>query len=144
MVKVEDYNLPDDLSYTPEHTWARLESDGTVTVGADDFLQKLVKEIRYVDLPFEGDRVEHMKTFATLETEKWVGKLLSPVSGAVLRVNEKLADEPGLVNRDPYGEAWLVKVQPTNPREEMERLVHGSEQIAALIHESIAKYVRRG
>jgi glycine cleavage system H protein len=143
MVKVEDYNLPDELYYTLEHTWARVEPDGSVTVGADDFLQKLAKEIRYVDLPFEGDPVEHLKTFATLESEKWVGKLLAPVSGTVAAVNSKLLDQPKLVNTDPYGEGWLIKITPSNLNEDLKKLIHGAENVTKLIHESIAKYLKK-
>ncbi|RLI05758.1 glycine cleavage system protein H [Candidatus Bathyarchaeota archaeon] len=147
MVVIEGYNLPDDLYYVPEdgvgNSWARVEPDGTVTIGIDDFFQKQAKTIRYVDLPFEGDTVEQMKAFATLESEKWVGKVSSPVSGEVIAVNSELMDNPKFINEDPYGKGWLIKVKPTNLEEELKKLVHGPDQIKELISKSIQKYLKK-
>ena len=147
MVVVEGYVLPDDLYYVPEdgvgNSWAKIEPDGTITIGIDDFFQKQAKTIRYVDLPFEGDTVKQMEAFATLESEKWVGKVPSPVSGEVIAVNNELLDNPKLVNEDPYGKGWFIKVKPSNLEEELKNLVHGPEQIKQLILKSIEKYSKK-
>ncbi|RJX16497.1 glycine cleavage system protein GcvH [Candidatus Bathyarchaeota archaeon] len=144
MVVVEGYNMPEELYYVPEdgvgNAWARVESDGTVTVGIDDFFQKQAKAIKYVDLPFEGDTVEQFKAFATLESEKWVGKVPTPVSGEVAAVNNELLDNPRLINEDPYGKGWFIKIKPSNLEEDLKKLVHGVDQIKELIKKSIQKY----
>ena len=144
MVVLDGYEFPEDLYYTPEdgigNSWARIESDGSVTVGIDDFFQKQAKTIRYVDLPFEGDKVEQGKAFATLESEKWVGQVPAPVSGEVIAVNNELLDNPKLINEDPYGKGWFIKIKPSNLEEELKKLVHGVDQIRELIQKSIQKY----
>jgi len=113
MAELEGYNFPDELHYHKEHAWARLEDDGTVTVGMTDFAQENAGEIAYIDMPMEGDEVQQEGTLAKIQTAKWVGKLLSPVSGEVIATNEDVADQPELINEDPY-ENWVAKVQPSN------------------------------
>ncbi|OPZ22947.1 MAG: Glycine cleavage system H protein [candidate division BRC1 bacterium ADurb.BinA364] len=113
MADIEGYNFPDELLYHKEHSWARLEDDGTVTVGMTDFSQKSAGEIAYMDMPMEGDEVEANGTLAKIQTAKWVGKLFSPVSGEVVAVNEDVEDEPELINEDPYAN-WIARIQPSN------------------------------
>jgi len=147
MVVLDGYEFPEDLYYTPEdgvgNSWARIESDGSVTVGIDDFFQKTAKTIRYVDLPFEGDKVEQGKAFATLESEKWVGQVTAPVSGEVLAVNNEVLEQPRLVNEDPYGKGWLIKIKPEKLDEEIKNLIHGLEGIQQLYRKSVEKYLKK-
>lgn len=125
MVEIEGYNLPEDLYYTKDHTWARVEDDGTVTVGLDAFGAKAAGNIEFIDLPMEDDEFESGEAFGSLESAKWVGGLLMPVSGTVTQVNESIEDELNLLAEDPYGEGWLIKVKPTNLKDDLKALIHG-------------------
>jgi len=141
-VKGYIFNLPDELYYTTDHAWARLESDGTVTMGADEALTKLAKTITYVDLPIEGDAVEHGRPFATIESAKWVGKVSAPVSGKVIAVNSTLLDAPELVNKAPYTDGWFIKVQPTALTQDLTKLLHEPEKLKEWILGEIEKYIK--
>ena len=122
MVETGDYNFPDDLLYHKEHAWARIEDDGTVTVGLNDFAQQSAGEIAYVDMPMEEDEVKAGETAAKIQTAKWIGKLYSPVTGEVTEINEDVEDEPELINEDPYAN-WVFKVKPSNLEEEKAALL---------------------
>ena len=104
---------PDDRWYTEEHEWARLEEDGTVTIGITDHAQEQLGDVVYVDLPDERQDVVEGDVFGEVESVKTVSELFAPVSGNVQGVNEMLADQPELVNADPYGEGWLIVVEPS-------------------------------
>ncbi|RLI02528.1 glycine cleavage system protein H [Candidatus Bathyarchaeota archaeon] len=142
---VEGYVLPDDLYYVPEdgvgNSWAKIEPDGTITIGIDDFFQKTVKTIEYVALPAVGEVVKQMEGFATIEAGKWVGRVPSPVSGKVVAVNNEVYKNPKIINEDPYGKGWLIKVKPTNLEKDLKNLIHGQEQVKKLIRKSIKKYL---
>lgn len=102
-------NIPDDLKYTKEHEW--LKADGnTVTVGITDYAQGELGDVVFVELPSDG-KVEAMKPFGTIEAVKAVSELFAPVSGKIVEVNAMLEDDPMTVNRDPYGEGWMVKIE---------------------------------
>jgi len=105
---------PDDRRYTEEHEWARPEEDGTVTIGITDHAQGQLGDVVYVDLPDEGQDVADGDVFGEVESVKTVSELFAPVSGNVQAVNEMLADQPELVNADPYGEGWLIVVEPSD------------------------------
>jgi glycine cleavage system H protein len=107
----KDYDIPDDLKYHAEHMWAKVE-EGLVLVGITDFAQKLAGDIVYVDMPMEGDEVTKDKPFGTVETGKWVGKLYAPVTGEVVEYNEEVEDDALIINEDPYGEGWIIKIEP--------------------------------
>jgi glycine cleavage system H protein len=124
MATIEGYNMPDELYYHPEDTWVRVEDDN-VRVGMTDFYQKLAGETTYVDLPFEGDEIQQGDTCGKIQSAKWVGKFVSPVSGEIVEVNEKLEDDCSLINRDPYGEGWIMVVKPSNLEGELKELTHG-------------------
>ncbi|NOZ94025.1 MAG: glycine cleavage system protein GcvH [Acidobacteria bacterium] len=102
--------VPEGLSYTRSHEWMRREGD-TAVVGITQYAQDQLGEVVYVELPEIGDAVEQGTEMGTLESVKAVSEFYSPASGEVLAVNERLADEPNLVNDDPYGEGWLVKLK---------------------------------
>ncbi|HFB68080.1 MAG TPA: glycine cleavage system protein GcvH [Calditrichae bacterium] len=109
-------NIPADLKYSKDHEWARIEGDVAV-VGITDYAQNELGDIVYVELPEVGIQVEQGKTFGTIEAVKAVSDLFAPVSGEVVEVNEKLNDSPELVNQDPYGEGWMIKIKMSNPDE---------------------------
>lgn len=127
MVEIDGYNLPEELYYTKDHTWARVEDNGTVTVGMDAFGAKAAGNIEFIDLPMEDDEFEAGEAFGSLESAKWVGGLLAPVSGTVTEVNERIEDELELLVKDPYGEGWLIKVKPGNLKDDLKTLVHGAD-----------------
>ncbi len=103
-------NIPDDLKYTKDHEWVRLEGD-TATVGITDYAQGELGDVVFVELPAVGDQVSANDTFGTIEAVKAVADLYSPLDGEVVEVNEALEDAPDTVNNDPYGAGWMVKVK---------------------------------
>ena len=128
MVKVGKYEFPEDLYYTKMHTYARIEGD-EVIVGLDDFGGKAAGKIEFIDLPMEGEEVDAGDTMGSLETEKWAGELPMPVSGEVTEINEDVQINLKLLADDPYGEAWLVKVEASNLDDDLANLIHGKDQI---------------
>jgi glycine cleavage system H protein len=107
-------NFPDDLKYSKEHEWLRVEGD-TATIGITAFAQGELGDIIYVDIDSVGDTVAKDAIFGTVEAVKTVSDLFMPVSGEVTEFNEALKDKPELVNADPYGEGWMIKIKLTNP-----------------------------
>ena len=102
---------PEDLKYTAEHEWLKAGSDGPVRVGITDFAQDQLGDIVYVQLPDVGTTVRAGDACGELESTKSVSDLFAPVNGTVTAVNEALADQPDLVNSDPYGEGWIVEIE---------------------------------
>jgi glycine cleavage system H protein len=102
-------SVPNDLSYTRSHEWARVEGD-LVVVGITHYAQDQLGEVVYVELPEVGLGANSGEELGTLESVKAVAEFMSPVAGEVVEVNERLAEEPNLVNEDPYGDGWLVKI----------------------------------
>ena len=109
--------IPKILLYTKEHEWVLIEDDLAV-VGITDYAKSELGDIVFVELPEVGDEVEAVESFGTVEAVKTVSELFSPVTGTVAEVNEALADSPDLVNSDPYGEGWMIKVKYTELPEE--------------------------
>lgn len=107
-------NIPDNLKYTKDHEWLRLEGD-IATIGITDFAQKELGDIVYVDINTLGETIEKEAVFGTVEAVKTVSDLFMPVTGEVLEVNSKLEASPDLVNTDPYGDGWMVKVKVADP-----------------------------
>ncbi|MGD0489418.1 MAG: glycine cleavage system protein GcvH [Syntrophorhabdales bacterium] len=108
---------PEDLKYNPEHTWLRLDGSGSGRVGITDYAQRQLREVVFVELPEVGAEVTHMEPFGVVESVKATNDLFSPVSGSVTEVNVALSDDPGLLNRDPYGEGWMVVIKLNKPEE---------------------------
>ena len=104
--------IPEDLYYSEEHEWVRIEGDVAI-VGITDFAQEQLGDIVYVDLPSVGDRVESGSVVGELESTKSVSDIFSPLSGEVVAVNESLDGASEVINSDPYGEGWLVKIRPS-------------------------------
>ena len=105
---------PDDVKYTPEHEWARLE-DGIVTVGITGYASEQLGDVVFVQLPEIGKRLDALKPFGVVEAVKTVSDLFSPVTGEVVEVNAALAANAALVNQSPYGEGWMVRIRPDDP-----------------------------
>jgi len=103
---------PDNLKYLASHEWIKLEDDGTVTVGISDYAQDLLGDIVFVELPEIGQQLEAEKEAAVVESVKAASDIYSPVRGEVLEINEKLLDEPEIINNSPYEEGWIFKIQP--------------------------------
>lgn len=104
-------NFPQNLRYTNEHEWIRVEGD-IAYVGITDYAQEQLGDIVFVDIPTVGESLEAGETFGTIEVVKTISDLFLPVEGEVLEQNEALEENPELVNKDPYGEGWLIKMKP--------------------------------
>ena len=102
-------NVPDELKYTKDHEWVRVEGE-SIVVGVTDFAQKELGDIVYVDVDTEGEVIEKEEVFGSVEAVKTVSDLMMPVSGEIVAFNEALEDEPELVNTDPYSDGWMIKV----------------------------------
>ena len=105
--------IPPDLKYTPEHEYVRAKSDGTAEIGITDYAQGELGDVVYVELPKVGAKYSKHDVFGTIEAVKAVSELFSPISGEVTEINERLDKEPALVNTDPYGEGWMIKMRAT-------------------------------
>jgi glycine cleavage system H protein len=103
-------NFPSELKYTKDHEWARKEDD-IITIGITEYAQGELGDVVFVELPATGDEVSQDETFGTIEAVKAVADLFSPLSGEVAEINEKLGDQPDIVNSDPYGDGWMVKIK---------------------------------
>ena len=110
-------NTPEDLKYTKSHEWVRDEGDGTVSVGITDHAQELLGDLVFVEQPEVGKELDAEDACAVVESVKAASDIYAPVAGEVVEINEALEDQPELINSDPYGEAWLVKVKLSAPAE---------------------------
>ncbi len=132
MAKVRNYEMPDDLYYHKDFCWVRKESEELVRVGLIDFAQAEAGDITYIDLPFEGDEVTANETCGKIQSAKWIGKMVSPVSGEIVEVNYELESDATLLNKDCYGEGWIITIRPSNLDEEMSELFCGQAALAWL------------
>jgi len=110
-------NVPGDLQYTEEHEYVRKAKDGTVEIGITDYAQGELGDVVYIELPKVGTTFGKHDVFGTIEAVKAVSELFAPLAGEVVAINERLDKEPALVNTDPYGAGWMIKVKPSNPSE---------------------------
>ena len=116
-------NVPQELQYTPEHEYVRrTEEEGVVVVGITDYAQDQLGDVVFVELPTVGSRYQRMEVFGTIEAVKAVSELFSPLSGEVVEVNSALDADPALVNTDPYGNGWMIRMR-----------VEDESQLAALL-----------
>jgi len=133
-----------NLYYTKAHTWAKKE-DNQITVGFDDFAQKILGTIQIVRPLAIGTEVRQFEPLGTIEGGKAMQKIYSPINGKIVEVNEKLLRKPSLINRDPYGDGWLVKIQPTSKlTDELKALITGDkalkwtkDEIRMMIHKKM-------
>lgn len=106
--------VPDDLRYTADHEWARVE-DGRIRIGITDYAQDALGDVVFIQLPERGSRVEAGASFSEVESTKSVSDVYAPVAGTVVEVNGELADAPQRLNEDPYGEGWICVIEPADP-----------------------------
>ncbi|MED4124675.1 glycine cleavage system protein GcvH [Halalkalibacterium halodurans] len=118
-------NLPNELKYSEEHEWVKVEGD-KVRIGITDFAQSELGDIVFVELPEVGDEVEADEPFGSVESVKTVSELYAPVSGKVVEVNEELDDNPEYVNESPYEKAWMIVVEPSDASQ-VEKLMSADE-----------------
>jgi glycine cleavage system H protein len=106
--------IPEDLKYTDEHEWLRIEGD-TAVVGITDYAQHELGDIVYIELPSVGKKAEVRKPFGVVEAVKTVSDIFAPVSGEIVAVNEALSTDASIVNKEPYGQGWMIKIKMSNP-----------------------------
>lgn len=107
-------NIPKDLRYTDSHEWVRWEG-GIATVGITDFAQAQLSELTFVELPSAGEEVSAQEEVAVVESVKAASDVYAPIAGTVTEVNEELSSRPELINSDPYGAGWMLRIKPANP-----------------------------
>ena len=106
----------DDVKYTKEHEWVKLEGD-VATVGITDYAQRQLGDVVFIELPEAGTQVEQMKPFGVIEAVKAVSDIFSPLTGEVTEVNSELQTQSNLINSDPYGQGWIIKIKIKDPKE---------------------------
>ena len=122
MVKVEGYEVPEGLYYSKDWMWVKIEN-GKARIGVTDYAQKQMRKIVFAELPKAGDEVRRGEPFGTLESVKAVSDLISPLTGRVVEVNDRASESPEIINEDPYGEGWLILVEPANLEEDLKTLM---------------------
>jgi glycine cleavage system H protein len=111
-------DLPGDLLYTNDHEWLRREDDGSVSIGITDHAQSALGDLVYVELPEVGLEIDEAGEMAVVESVKAASDVYAPIGGSIVAVNEALADDPEKINSDPYGDGWIVRVQPSEAIDE--------------------------
>ena len=122
----EEYVVPENLYYTKEHEWLKIEDD-TATMGITDYAQKSLHEVVFVDLPEIKRKVRQMEPIGTVESVKAVSEIYTPISGEIIEVNKELNEKPELVNQDPYGKGWIAKIRHENLVNELKNLMTSQE-----------------
>ncbi len=114
MKEINELNLPEDIKYTEDHEWGKMDGD-IITIGITDYAQDQLGEIVFVELPEVGDSLDQGDEFGTVESVKAVSEMYMPMAGDVVAVNEDLEDGPELVNTSCYEDGWIMKIKPRNP-----------------------------
>ena len=109
-------NVPEDLHYSKDHEWVKVDG-GAAIIGITDFAQNSLGDVVYVELPKVGDKFAANESFGSVESVKAVSEVFSPITGVVQQINEALADDPEIVNSDPYGKGWMIRLEMTSPGE---------------------------
>jgi len=142
MVRIEELEFPDDLVYDPrEHMWLRPQRS-LITVGIDDGGQDALGDVVYVQLTEAGRGVSRGEAIGSVEAAKMVRPLLSPISGKLVEVNRAVMTTPSLLNDDPYGEAWLFRIEATDWSSERDHFLQGSEAVTAWVNSELAAHGR--
>lgn len=137
-MKVNDYEILEDLYYTKEHEWVRIINPMRVIVGITDYAVKKLRDIIYVTLPEINTEFNQMDVFGSVESIKTVADLYAPLSGTVININQELTTKPELINKSPYQDGWLIEIKPRNLNEEIKQLLKSDEyakQIKATMEE---------
>lgn len=138
MAKIDKYEMPDELYYTTDHAWVKVEGN-QIKIGITDFMQQLAGEITFIRVPRAGKDLEAGKNLASMQSGKWAGKVAVPVSGKVVDVNKDLAAVPRPLNDDPYGQGWIAIMEPANMADIEANLLKG-DQAVQFLQEEIAKH----
>jgi glycine cleavage system H protein len=131
MAVIESYEVPEDLYYTRDHAWVKIEGN-QIRIGVTDFMQKMAGEITFIRLPRVGKDLEPDKTLFTLQSGKWSGKVVVPIAGKVVDINKDLAMSQKPMNEDPYGKGWVAIMEPANMTDLASHLLFGDAAIAFL------------
>lgn len=126
-------NIPSNLKYTKDHEWIKDEGNGMATVGVTDFAQSQLGDIVFIEIETQGETLAKEEVFGTIEAVKTVSDMFMPVGGEVVEVNPKVIEQPDIVNKDPYGEGWMIKIKMSNPNELNDLL--DAEQYKGIINE---------
>lgn len=110
-------NIPENLKYTKDHEWLKINDDGTAVIGVTDYAQSSLGDVTFVELPEEGDSLDQGEGFGVVESVKAASDLYMPIGGEILEVNESLDSNPELVNSSPYEDAWMIKIKIANQAE---------------------------
>ncbi len=140
MAKIDKYEMPDELYYTTDHAWVKVEGN-QIKIGISDFMQQLAGDITFIRVPRAGKDLEAGKNLASMQSGKWAGKIAVPVSGKVVDVNKDLAAVPQPLNDDPYGQGWIAVMEPANMADVEANLLKGDKAIEFL-KEEIAKHAQ--
>lgn len=145
MASMDSIHLPGDRSYdAKEHLWVKIEG-GRARIGLDELGRWAAGTISYVDLHRAGKTIARRGgAIGTLEANKFVGAVRTPIRGTIVEANARLHEDPRIVNSDPYGEGWFVVIEPTHLEEDLAALVHGEAAIRRYATEKIAEYASRG
>ena len=138
-MNIAGIEFPEDLYYDRSHDWARVEGNRVVQ-GLTDFGQRIAQEIVFVEMPRVGREVEQGETFMSMESGKWVGRILATVGGKILEANDELEWEPMLLNESPYDEGWLVEIEMADPSELDDLMRADSAEFKAFIEEQLEEY----
>ncbi len=118
-------NIPEGIKFSVDHEWIKVEGD-TATIGISDYAQSELGDIVYIDIDSDLSEISISETFGSIEAVKTVSDLYAPLSGKVIEINDRLEDEPELVNSDPFGEGWLIKIQLTDTSQ-LDNLLNGED-----------------
>jgi glycine cleavage system H protein len=133
-MKIKNLNFPDDLSYTNEHEWIKIKRD-LVRVGITDYAQDSLHEIVFCELPQVGSSKNRKDSLGTVESIKAVSDVYSPISGKVVEINQRLEEEPELLNNSPYEEGWIAVLRPTSLEEDMKELLKVKDYVEIVRNE---------
>ncbi|MGD8544977.1 MAG: glycine cleavage system protein GcvH [Candidatus Bathyarchaeota archaeon] len=128
MVKIDGYDVPEDLYYTKDWAWFKVEGD-KIRVGITDYAQKQLREVVYAELPDSGTTLEQGEPYGTVESVKAVSDLIAPVSGTVEDINEEVQSSPEILNEDPYGKGWLLVIKPSNLETELKKTMDFNKSV---------------
>ena len=139
----KQFDFKSDRFYNSNHLWSKQDAAGIVTVGMDELGLDSLGELAYLTLPSERTPVEMDKAMGSMEAAKMTGELVAPVSGIVIEKNDRVLQNPLLVNEEPYGNGWLVKIEPTNWEEESETMVSG-DKLPGWAEQEIKRFETQG
>ena len=139
----KQFDFKSDRFYNSNHLWSKQDETRQITVGMDELGLDSLGELAYLTLPSEGTPVEMGKAMGSMEAAKMTGELVAPVSGIVIEKNDRVLQNPLLVNEEPYGNGWLVKIEPTNWEEESETMVSG-DKLPDWVEQEIERFETQG